>query len=273
MDRYAVIGHPVAHSLSPRIHALFAQQTGERLTYDRIDPGPEGLEEAVTDFFATGGAGLNVTVPFKADAAALCAQLSERAQAAGVVNTLASAATGDGIRGDNTDGIGLVRDLVDNHGLVLRGARILLVGAGGAARGVLGPLLAAEPAAITIANRTAARAEELAAAFADFGSVQGCGFNMPDPGDGFDLVINASAASLGGAVPPIAGSVLGADSAAYDMMYGAAAEPFLDWARRNGAAVALDGLGMLVEQAAASFALWRGVDPATAPVLQTLRAA
>lgn len=271
MDRYAVIGHPVEHSLSPRIHGLFAEQTGQAMTYGRLDPGPQGLADAVQRFFAEGGRGLNVTVPFKGAAAALCRRLSARAASAGVVNTLAP--HGDGLFGDNTDGIGLVRDLTINQGIELAGARLLLLGAGGAARGVLAPLLEQAPAEVLIANRTPARAEALAADFAAHGPVRGCGFALPPAARGFDVVINASAASLGGEVPPIEPDALAAGGVAYDMMYGDAARAFLDWARARGAARAFDGLGMLVEQAAESFALWRAVRPETAPVIAALRRA
>lgn len=269
MDRYAVIGHPVGHSLSPAIHARFAEQTGEALDYGRIDAPADGFAAAAARFFGDGGRGLNVTVPFKAEARAWCTHASARARRAGAVNTLTAAA--DGVEGDNTDGVGLVRDLTENLGLTLAGARLLLIGAGGAARGVLGPLLAAGPAAIVIANRTAERASELAGAFASDGPVTGGGFDAIDGAGAFDVIINASAASLGGDLPPLPDGLLRGGGTVYDMMYGPAAGPFLDWGRRAGAATAVDGLGMLVEQAAESFGLWRGVHPRTAPVLAALR--
>lgn len=271
MDRYAVIGHPVEHSLSPEIHARFAEQVGAALEYCRIDAPEDGFAAAAARFFADGGRGLNVTVPFKSEARAWCTHASARADRAGAVNTLTTTADGD-IEGDNTDGIGLVRDLTGNLGLTLSGARLLLVGAGGAARGVLGPLLAARPAAVVIANRTPERARELAAAFAPDGPVTGGGLDTLGEAGAFDLVVNASAASLGGGLPPLPDGVVRPGGAVYDMMYGPAAGPFLDWGRRAGAAIAVDGLGMLVEQAAESFRIWRGVHPRTAPVLAALRA-
>jgi len=270
-DRYAVIGHPVDHSLSPDIHARFAAQTGEELVYGRIDAPEDGFAEAATAFFAEGGRGLNVTVPFKAQARAWCARASERAARAGVVNTLWRE-DGGRIAGDNTDGVGLVTDLTVNLGVSLADARVLLIGAGGAARGVLGPLLAAAPAAIVIANRTAGRATELAADFASDGPVTGGGFDELRDSAPFDVIVNASAASLGGAVPPVPDGVLRSHGTVYDMMYGDKARPFLDWGLAAHARLAVDGLGMLVEQAAESFAIWRGVRPDTGPVLATLRA-
>jgi len=270
-DRYAVIGHPVTHSLSPTIHARFAEQTGEALEYGRLEPAEDGFEAAATGFFAEGGRGLNVTVPFKAEAFGWCDRCSDRAQQAGVVNTLTLQANG-WVAGDNTDGCGLVRDLVVNLDLALAGMRVLLVGAGGGARGVLGPLLAEMPVEVVIANRTAGRAEALAAAFAETGAVRGCGFEALAGEPAFDVIINASAASLGGAVPPIPDSAVARGGAVHDMMYGPKADAFLEWGREAGAATVADGLGMLVEQAAESFRVWRGVRPDTAPVLAALRA-
>jgi len=263
MDHYAVIGHPVDHSLSPRIHAAFARATGEPVAYGRIDPGAAGLAAAVEAFFADGGRGLNVTVPFKAEALSLCTGASPRARRAGVVNTLTAVA--GGAQGDNTDGVGLVRDLVERRGVRLAGARVLLLGAGGASRGVLAPLMATAPASVVIANRTPARALDLAAAFSDLGELSGCGF-ADVPGPGFDVVINASASGLAGECPPLEPAALAPAAVAYDMMYGAGARPFLDWARAAGARHCIDGLGMLVEQAAEAFSIWRGVAPDTGPV-------
>lgn len=268
-DRYAVIGHPVRHSLSPRIHARFAELTGENIVYERLEAPADGFADQATAFFEQGGRGLNVTVPFKAEARAWAHRASGRADAAQVANTL-TRLEDDRIEADNTDGVGLVRDLVDNLGLKPGAARILLIGAGGAARGVLGPLLAQRPACLFIANRTAERAWSLADAFAGEGTVHGGSFN--DLGDSpYDLVINASAASLGGALPPLAAKVVARGGAVYDMMYGEAAKPFLQWGRDAGAESTHDGLGMLVEQAAESFRIWRGVQPPTEPVLAELR--
>ncbi len=270
MDRYAVIGHPVDHSLSPRIHAAFAEQTGAAMAYGRIDPGPDGFAVAMRAFLAEGGCGLNVTVPFKAEAFAEVDHATAAVRRTGVVNTISR--QGDGtVHGDNTDGIGLVRDLTDNLGVPLTASRVLLVGAGGAVRGTLPALLALAPDEVVIANRTAARATALAAEFADLGPTRGCGFDGLAAAAQFDVVINGSAASLGGALPPLDPAVLRTGAVVYDMMYGEAARPFLDWAARHGAGVVADGLGMLVEQAAESFHIWRGVRPDAAGVLYALR--
>lgn len=269
-DQYAVIGHPVAHSLSPAIHARFAEQTAQDLAYDRIEAPPDGFAESTRAFFADGGHGLNVTVPFKAEAFAWCDRRSERAAQAGAVNTLTAESDG-GIAGDNTDGVGLVRDLQGNLGLALAGRRILVVGAGGAARGALGPLLAAAPAQVIVANRTVERALALADDFAAAGPVAGRAFDAFGGAEPFDVLINASATSLAGALPPLAPGLVAHGGAVYDMMYGEAAQPFLAWGRTAGAAAVADGLGMLVEQAAESFFVWRGLRPKTAPVLAELR--
>ncbi|MEJ2645751.1 MAG: shikimate dehydrogenase [Gammaproteobacteria bacterium] len=269
-DRYAVVGHPIAHSKSPRIHGMFAVQTGQQLVYDAMDVEPGRFAAAVGEFRAGGGRGLNVTVPFKEQAWALAEQRSARAQRAGAVNTLVF--DGDGpIFGDNTDGLGLVRDLTVNQGVMLEGRRVLLVGAGGAARGVLEPLLAQRPALLVIANRTPEKAVELARLFCDLGHVEGCGFPVLD-GQRFDVVINATAAGLQGEVPPLPTDVAAADGWCYDMMYGSGPTAFVRWARQQGVAHAVDGLGMLVEQAAESFRIWRGVRPLSAPVIAALRA-
>lgn len=268
-DRYAVIGHPVRHSLSPRIHAQFAELTGEDIVYELIEAPEDGFSERAGAFFDAGGRGLNVTVPFKSEARAWADRASGRADAAAVANTLTRLDDGR-IEADNTDGTGLVRDLLANVGLRLSGARILLVGAGGAARGVLGPLLAERPASLFVANRTPERAHSLADAFSGDGPVHGGGFEELG-GQPYDLVINASASSLGGELPPLAMSVVARGGTVYDMMYGEAAEPFLRWGREAGAESVHDGLGMLVEQAAESFRVWRGVMPPTGPVLSALR--
>jgi len=263
-DRYAVFGHPIAHSKSPQIHTAFARQTGQDMTYEAILAPLDGFAVSVAAFIAAGGRGANVTVPFKEEAFRLASRLSPRAQRAGAVNTLVFEA--DGIFGDNTDGAGLVADLTRNLHCALAGKRVLLLGAGGAARGVIEPLLDQQPAALVIANRTVSRAEELAELFGR--GIRACSFDAVDTP--FDLVINATAASLAGDLPPLSPRVFTPDTLAYDMMYGRDT-PFLDFARTHGARTA-DGLGMLVEQAAEAFCLWRGVRPDTAPVIARLRA-
>ena len=263
-DRYAVFGHPIAHTQSPQIHAAFARQTGQDMTYEAILAPLDGFAGSVTQFIAAGGRGANVTVPFKEEAFKLASRLSPRAQRAGAVNTLSFDV--DSIFGDNTDGAGLVADLTRNLHCVLAGKRILLLGAGGAARGVIEPLLDQQPAALVIANRTVSRAQELAELF-DRG-VTACGFDAAETF--FDLVINATAASLAGELPPLSPRIFTAHTLAYDMMYGRDT-PFLSFARTHGAATS-DGLGMLVEQAAEAFYLWRGMRPDTAPVIAALRA-
>ncbi|MGA9164435.1 MAG: shikimate dehydrogenase [Thiobacillus sp.] len=262
-DRYAVFGHPVAHSKSPQIHAAFARQTGQDMAYEAILAPLDGFADSVAAFIATGGRGANVTVPFKEEAFKLASRLSPRAERAGAVNTLSFNA--DGILGDNTDGAGLVADLTRNQHCTLAGKRILLLGAGGAARGVIEPLLDQQPAALVIANRTVSRAQELAVLFGR--GVRACAFEATDAP--FDVVINATAASLAGKLPPLSPRAFSANTLAYDMMYGRDT-PFLSFARAHGTATA-DGLGMLVEQAAEAFYQWRGVRPDTAPVIAALR--
>jgi shikimate dehydrogenase len=266
-DHYAVIGHPIAHSKSPDIHARFAAQTRQDLSYERLLAPLDGFAATVKTFVGQGGKGANVTVPFKLEAHALATALTERARAAGAVNTLKF--DGDAILGDNTDGIGLVADIVRNAGIALNGKTVLLLGAGGAARGVLLPLLQEHPAKLVLANRTRSKAVELAQQFAAHGRIDVSDFAALD--GPFDIVINATAASLAADVPPIAPGVFGAQTLAYDMMYGKEPTVFMLFAARHGAAVR-DGLGMLVEQAAESFYLWRGVRPDTAPVFAELRA-
>jgi shikimate dehydrogenase len=263
-DRYAVFGHPIAHSKSPLIHAAFARQTGQDMTYEAILAPLDGFAESIAAFAAAGGRGANVTVPFKEEAYRLTSRLTPRAERAGAVNTLVFDA--DGILGDNTDGAGLVADLARNLKCTLAGRRVLLLGAGGAARGVIEPLLDQNPAALVIANRTVSRAQELAELF-DRG-VRASSFEALD--SAFDVVVNATAASLAGELPPLSPRIFTTDTLAYDMMYGRDT-PFLAFARAQGAATA-DGLGMLVEQAAEAFHLWRGVRPDTAPVIASLRA-
>ena len=271
MDRYAVIGNPIAHSKSPQIHAAFARQTGQELSYEALLAPVDGFAQTVADFRAHGGRGLNVTVPFKLEAFALAERHTARAQAAGAVNTLAFDA--DGILGDNTDGAGLVRDLTANLDFALAGRRILLLGAGGATRGVLLPLLDSRPARLTIANRTVAKAEALSTLFAARAGdcvLDACGFDAL-AGRRVDLGINATAASLADELPPLPPGLYAEGALAYDMMYARAPTRFMRAALADGAARVADGLGMLVEQAAESFTLWRGVRPDSAPVLAALR--
>ncbi len=268
-DRYAVIGNPIEHSKSPLIHQAFAEQTGEQLEYGRILAEPGHFDQAVQEFLANNGKGLNVTVPFKEDAWRLAHERSDRAETAGAVNTLILLPNGQ-LRGDNTDGVGLVNDLVSNHDCTLSGAEILILGAGGATRGVLRPLLDAKPKQLTIANRTASKASALAAECATLGAVSGCGLDQL-AGRKFDLIINGTAAGLAGTVPDIPDSILRSGGWTYDMMYGDIPTAFVRWGQSHGAAKTLDGLGMLVEQAAESFYLWRGVRPDTAAVITLLR--
>lgn len=266
-DHYGVMGNPITHSKSPRIHTLFAQQTHQNLVYTAIQVDLGGFAQAVGNFDASGGKGLNITVPFKQEAFALVDARSARAERAGAVNTIKFEKNQR--YGDNTDGVGLVNDLMHNHQITLEGERILLMGAGGAARGVLAPLLECQPAQLVIANRTPDKAVELAVAFADLGKVKGCGYHELEEQQ-FDIVINATAASLQGELPPLPDTLLAEGAVCYDMMYGKLT-PFMEWAKNHGATLVLDGLGMLVEQAAESFYLWRGVRPQTAPVIALLR--
>ena len=268
-DRYAVIGNPVAHSRSPDIHAAFARETAQDIEYLRVLAPLQSFAATVASFRDADGRGANITVPFKKEAFHLADALSERARRARAVNTLQF--NPGQIFGDNTDGIGLVRDITRNLGIAIAGRRVLLVGAGGAARGALGPLMDQNPAALIIANRTEARAGELAAQFAAPGVVATAPFAAL-PGRRFDIVINATAASLAGEAPPLPGGLFAAAALAYDMMYSEGDTPFLALARAQGAQVA-DGLGMLVEQAAESFFVWRGVRPATKPVIESMRRA
>ena len=272
-DRYVVLGNPVAHSRSPFIHTLFAQQTGQAMVYERLLCPMQGFAQTVREFAAQGGRGCNVTVPFKFEAPALATHCTERARLAGAANVLRLDA--QGWWADNSDGVGLVRDIEHGAGRALRGQRILLVGAGGAAAGVLGPLLDAGPSQVVVANRTADKAAQLVARHAALAQQRGVDLRfsgLEAPGLGFDVVLNASSSSLQGASSPVGMAVLNRGTLALDLMYGAAAEPFLAWAQSAGAQ-ARDGLGMLVEQAAEAFFFWRGVRPQTAPVLAALRAA
>ena len=276
LDSYCVMGNPVAHSRSPWIHARFAELTGQPLSYDRALVPLDGFADFVRDFAARGGKGCNVTVPFKLQAAELATSASERVRLAGAANTLVFSASG--IHADNTDGLGLVADITRNAGVPIAGCDVLLLGAGGAAAGALGSLLEQKPCRLVMVNRTHARAEALVEQHAGIAALHKVELLAIDrqalEGDltqNFDIVINATASSLAGAEVPAPASVLRSGSLAYDMMYGPAARPFLDWASAHGA-VARDGLGMLVEQAAESFALWRGVRPPSAQVLAELRA-
>jgi len=270
-SRYVVAGNPVAHSQSPFIHAEFARQTGEPVSYDRLLCPLDAFAATVRGFAAGGGAGCNVTMPFKFEAFALAGTHTPRAALAEACNCLRFDTAG--WTGDNTDGAGLVADLVGNAGVELRGARVLVVGAGGGAAGALGPLLAAAPAELVVANRTEARAVELVArhrAAADESGTRLSSASLEAPGQSFDVVVNASASSVGGAAVPVDAGVLHPGALALDMMYGPAALPFLAWARGHGA-IGRDGLGMLVEQAAEAFLFWRGIRPRTADVLAALR--
>ena len=271
-DLYCVMGNPVAHSRSPAIHARFAELTGEALAYERRLIALDGFAEGVRDFAAQGGRGCNVTVPFKTDAPGLATECSERVRLAGAANTLTFRADGS-LYADNTDGLGLVADITRNAGVPLAGRDVLLVGAGGAAAGVLGPLLLAGARHVTVANRTLAKAQALVQSHSALATLQKAELLAQDPQAleaDFDVVINATASSLAGAAVPVPDHVLRAGSLAYDMMYGPAAQGFLDWARAHGA-VPRDGLGMLVEQAAEAFLLWRGVRPPSAQVLKELQ--
>ncbi|HZS80041.1 MAG TPA: shikimate dehydrogenase [Herbaspirillum sp.] len=267
MDAYAVIGNPIAHSKSPEIHARFAAQTGQELSYECLPAPLSGFRAVVQSFIADGGKGANVTLPFKLEAYGLAGRLTERARLAGAVNTLKFE---DGcILGDNTDGAGLVRDIVRNAGVALSGKRVLLLGAGGAARGALLPLLEQHPSELVLSNRTHTRARELATQFATYGNLTAT--EHAGLRGAFDVVINATSASLAADVPPLPAKVFLPTTLAYDMMYGKQPTVFMEFARRHGA-IARDGLGMLIEQAAESFFLWRGVQPQTAEVFAALRA-
>ncbi len=271
LDRYAVLGNPVAHSQSPFIHAEFARQTGQNIEYTRVLCAMDGFVEAVRAFAASGARGCNVTVPFKFQSSALAAQVTPRAALAQAANVLRFDA--DGWLADNTDGIGLVRDLQRNAGRALQGQRVLLIGAGGAAAGVMGPLIEARPALLHVANRTAEKAQLLVRRHAQLAAQHAVALScssLGEAGKAYDVVLNSSASSLGGAAVPVCDAVLKPGALAVDLMYGAAARPFMAWAEALGA-VPRDGLGMLVEQAAEAFFLWRQVMPETTTVLQRLR--
>lgn len=270
-DRYAVIGNPIAHSKSPPIHAAFAASTGQDMSYERLLAPLDGFKAAVERFAAEGGKGLNVTSPFKLEAFAVAAATTERAKLAGAVNTLRR--VGDGWQADNTDGVGLVRDLTVNLGVDLNGQSVAILGAGGAVRGIVKPLLDAGAATVAISNRTMAKAAEIASQFSRYGRVEA--IDPQAPGDRrFGVVINATSLGMGGAAVdafPFAGSIVAPGAFAYDLIYSDRPTPFMRWALAQGAARAADGMGMLIEQAAESFALWRGVRPDTKPVFALLR--
>jgi len=268
LTRYAVVGNPVVHSQSPFIHAAFAAQTGEPVSYDRLLAPHDAFAATLRSFAASGAGGCNVTMPFKFEAFALAARSTPRAQLARACNVLRFDA--EGWHGDNTDGAGLVRDIERNAGVGLQGARVLLVGAGGGAAGALGALLASGAAEVVVVNRTVERAAALAARHREAGAGRVSAAALDACGSGFDVVVNASASSVGGSAVPVAASVLRPGALALDMMYGPAANDFLAWAKEHGAH-GRDGAGMLVEQAAEAFAFWRGVHPETAPVLAALR--
>jgi shikimate dehydrogenase len=268
-DKYAVFGNPIKHSKSPLIHSAFAAQCGQEMQYRAVRVDNDGFTRAASNFFAEGGKGLNITLPFKEEAFQFAGRLSERATRAGAVNTLKLAEDGV-VEGENTDGVGLVRDMVANLGWMVQGQRILIIGAGGAVRGVLEPLLRERPREILIINRTASRAAQLAAEFADLGSIEGGGYELMDERQ-FDLVINASSAGLAGEAPDLPSSLLTERSCCYDMLYGTEPTPFMRWAAHHAAWAVADGLGMLVEQAAQSFYIWRGQRPETQTVIASLR--
>lgn len=268
-DRYAVVGYPIKHSWSPFIHGMFARQTGQHLTYTRMEVAPDDFPAEIARFFAEGGRGLNITVPHKQVASLLTRHRTKRARVAAAVNTIA--AQNDGLLGDNTDGAGLIADLTRNLGFAIENTRILLLGAGGAARGVLGPLLEAAPEYLEIANRDGKRAIDLAAEFDTRGNVHGCGFDTITGNHNFDLVLNATSASLQSTVPPVPATAIGPTTLCYDMAYGIGDTVFTIWARDAGAGRAETGWGMLVEQAAEAFFLWRGVKPETQPVLEAVK--
>jgi len=268
IDRYGVMGFPVSHSRSPIIHRLFALQTGQDLQYELLQVAPEKLESSVRQFQRTGGKGLNITLPHKTEVLRLVDEVSERARSAGAINTLTF--EDDCIYGDNTDGVGLMRDLTANLGLRLGGTNILVLGAGGATRGILAPLLEAHPTSITVANRTLSRASNLVEHFSAFGPISACRFDEVPMSAAYDLVINATSAGVKGETPPYPEAAIGRNTCAYDLSYGLTPTPFSQWAAQHGAATSIMGWGMLVEQAAESFHIWRRIRPDTAAVLRQM---
>ncbi len=268
-DRYGVIGNPISHSKSPQIHTLFAQQTGQDISYEAIFSETDKFADTIKEFQNTGGKGMNVTVPFKQEAHELADTLSDRARLAGAVNTLSFNEDGT-ISGDNTDGAGMVEDIKTNLGVEFANKKVLILGAGGAVRGILLPVINESPANITIANRTVSKAVDLATTFANETSIHACGFDELEE-QKFDIIINGTSAGLGGEMPLIPNSIIASNCCCYDMVYSNEPTTFVNWARKNGATIAADGLGMLVGQAAESFFIWRKIRPDTKPVMATLR--
>lgn len=267
-DQYAVIGNPINHSKSPVIHQLFAKQTGQDLSYNTLLSPLDEFETTVRSFFSQDGKGLNVTVPFKQNAWHYADKLTESTKRAGAVNTLWMDENSQ-LCGDNTDGIGLVTDIEVNQQVSLKNKKVLILGAGGAVRGILEPVINREPAAITIANRTVSKADKLADDFADLMAMDIS--NFTELNDTFDIIINGTSASLQGDLPPLPEKIVGVQTVCYDMMYSHTQTPFNQWAQQQGSIMQIDGLGMLVEQAAAAFSIWRGIKPETGSILKMLR--
>ena len=271
VDRYGVMGYPVSHSRSPLIHQLFSLQTNQKLQYELLQVSPEKLESAIRHFQRSGGKGLNITIPHKSEVVRLVDHMSERAATAGAANTLSF--EGGEIHGDNTDGIGLLRDLAVNLDVVIEDSSILILGAGGATRGIIGPLLEMQPKLLRIANRSLGKAKMLADHFSDSGSVTACQFDAVPVTKAYDIIINATSAGLKGEAPPYPAEAISSKTFCYDLSYGLKPTPFSVWARDAGAAESVMGWGMLVEQAAESFNIWRGVRPETGPVLERMNIA
>ncbi len=268
IDQYAVFGHPISHSKSPRIHKLFAEQTQQKLDYSAQDVPAESFDSAVTNFFKQGGKGLNCTVPLKELAWRRADTLSERAQFSKAVNTLVLQENGI-LLGDNTDGIGLVTDLTINHAIPILNSRILILGAGGASRGIIGPLMEKSPAHIFIANRTVEKAITLSNDFSELGNITGCAYD-DIKNNQFDLILNATSASLTGELPPLTNNLLAKNGSCYDLAYGNQPTAFVKWGLAHNAEKSLDGLGMLVEQAAEAFFIWRSIRPKTKEIITLL---
>jgi shikimate dehydrogenase len=268
IDQYAVFGHPISHSKSPKIHQLFASQVGHEIEYLAQEVRSENFSDAAETFFSKDGKGINCTVPLKELAWQYADNLTERAQSAKAVNTLARLEDGS-ILGDNTDGIGLVNDLTQNHNIPIRNSRILILGAGGACRGIVGPLLGIGPAQLMIANRNLDKAALIVKDFLEFGPLEYCEYSAL-PGKEFDLIINATSASLAAEIPPLSANLIAENGICYDLAYAATATAFVKWGNENRALKSMDGLGMLVEQAAEAFYLWRGVRPLTSEIINLL---